>query len=212
MIKGSLRRRGVGALELVAMDLKARGMYLCRTLSYKGAEFDVLEVPLEDSMMDMYKRAAEFWIDLREKLLGGLALQDNEKPQSIRLWCQYWACHQRFFRHMCMSAKVPAVIKLCQQALTEDKCIVIGLQSTGEARTEEAVAEHGTELVDFISGPRELLLKFVDKYYPFPEKPESLLGEDAVNELQRKRHSATTSVSFKGRIRKAVKYEEESES
>ena len=29
--------RGVGALELVAMDMKARGMYVCRTLSFAGA-------------------------------------------------------------------------------------------------------------------------------------------------------------------------------
>ena len=29
--------RGVGALELVAMDMKARGMFVCRTLSFKGA-------------------------------------------------------------------------------------------------------------------------------------------------------------------------------
>lgn len=28
--------RGVGALEMVAMDMKARGMYVCRTLSFKG--------------------------------------------------------------------------------------------------------------------------------------------------------------------------------
>lgn len=42
---------------------------------------------------------------------------------------------------MCMSAKVPAVVKICHQALREDKCVVIGLQSTGEARTEEAVAK-----------------------------------------------------------------------
>ncbi|KAK1365814.1 putative Zinc finger, RING/FYVE/PHD-type, protein strawberry notch [Heracleum sosnowskyi] len=209
---GSLGKGGVGVLELVAMDLKARGMYLCRTLSYKGAEFDVLEVPLEDSMMDMYKRAAEFWIELREKLLDELALNTNiEKPQCSPIWRLYWAYHQRFFRHMCMSAKVSAVVKLCQKALTEDKCIVIGLQSTGEARTEEAVAKNGTELVDFISGPRELLLKFVDEYYPLPEKPESLSGDDKVKELQRKRHSATAAVSCKGRPRKAVKYQEESE-
>lgn len=43
---------------------------------------------------------------------------------------------------MCVSAKVPALVKLCLQALSEDKCIVIGLQSTGEARTEEAVAKY----------------------------------------------------------------------
>lgn len=29
--------RGVGALEMVAMDMKARGMYVCRTLSFAGA-------------------------------------------------------------------------------------------------------------------------------------------------------------------------------
>ena len=28
--------RGMGALELVAMDMKARGMYVCRTLSFAG--------------------------------------------------------------------------------------------------------------------------------------------------------------------------------
>jgi hypothetical protein len=32
--------------------------------------------------------------------------------------------------------------------------------------------EQGSELDDFISGPRELLLKFVEENYPLPEKPE----------------------------------------
>ena len=31
-----------------------RGMYVCRTLSYKGVEFEVVEAPLEDDMMVMY--------------------------------------------------------------------------------------------------------------------------------------------------------------
>ena len=33
--------RGVGAMELVAMDLKARGMLLARSLSYRGADFEI---------------------------------------------------------------------------------------------------------------------------------------------------------------------------
>lgn len=28
-----------------------RGMYLCRTLSYRGAEFEIVEAPLEAEMM-----------------------------------------------------------------------------------------------------------------------------------------------------------------
>lgn len=43
---------------------------------------------------------------------------------------------------MCMSAKVPETVRLAKQALMEDKCVVIGLQSTGEARTEEAVTKY----------------------------------------------------------------------
>ena len=43
---------------------------------------------------------------------------------------------------MCMSAKVPAAVRLAKQALEEEKCVVIGLQSTGEARTEEAVNKY----------------------------------------------------------------------
>jgi hypothetical protein len=49
---------------------------------------------------------------------------------------------QRFFRHLCMSAKVPSAVRLVKQALREDKCVVIGLQSTGEARTEDAVSKY----------------------------------------------------------------------
>lgn len=41
-----------------------------------------------------------------------------------------------------MSAKVPAVVRLTKQALLEEKCVVIGLQSTGEARTEETVTKY----------------------------------------------------------------------
>ncbi|KAH1238277.1 Protein FORGETTER 1 [Glycine max] len=203
---GALDRGGVGALELVAMDMKARGMYLCRTLSYEGAEFEVIEAPLEDKMMDMYKKAAEFWAELRVELLSASAFL-NDKPNSSQLWRLYWASHQRFFRHICMSAKVPAAVRLAKQALVEEKSVVIGLQSTGEARTEEAVTKYGSELDDFVSGPRELLLKFVEENYPLPEKPELLPGEDGVKELQRKRHSATPGVSVKGRVRKVAKWQ-----
>ncbi|KAI3456640.1 hypothetical protein Pfo_013303 [Paulownia fortunei] len=207
---GAMEKGGVGALELVAMDMKARGMYVCRTLSYKGAEFEVVEVPLEAKMMDMYGKAAEFWAELRVELLSASTFLASERPNSSQLWRLYWANHQRFFRHMCMSAKVPAVVRLSKQALVENKCVVIGLQSTGEARTEEAVTKYGLELDDFISGPRELLLKFVEENYPLPDKPEPL-PEESVKELQRKRHSATPDVSFAGRVRKVAKWDAESE-
>lgn len=142
----------------------------------------------------MYKKAAEFWTELRVEILTATAFLANEKPISSQVWRLYWASHQvsyilrswifdklctivpnfcscafrffkhiyqsfiafcfldmlqRFFRHMCMSAKVPAAVRLAKKALMEDKCVVIGLQSTGEARTEEAVTKYVGILIFF---------------------------------------------------------------
>ena len=33
---------GVGAMEIVAMDMKLRGMYIARQLSFQGIEFDTV--------------------------------------------------------------------------------------------------------------------------------------------------------------------------
>ncbi|XP_024532194.1 protein FORGETTER 1 [Selaginella moellendorffii] len=177
----ALEKRGVGALELVAMDMKARGMYVCRTLSFQGAEFEVVEVPLEAAMKDMYAKATRIWGDLRVEFMQASELLQDKKPLN-QLWRVFWANHQRFFRHMCMSAKVPAVVRLAKQALSEGNCVVIGLQSTGEARTEEAISKYGAELDDFVSGPKELLLKLVEDYYPLPQQCKDGSDNDALDE------------------------------
>ncbi|KAG6418926.1 hypothetical protein SASPL_121133 [Salvia splendens] len=91
---GAMDKGGVGAVELVAMDMKARGMYVCRTLSYKGVEFEVVEVPLEAKMMEMYEHAAKCWAHLRVELISAITILDNEKPSSSQVWRLYWASHQ----------------------------------------------------------------------------------------------------------------------
>lgn len=42
----------------------------------------------------MYKKAAEFWAELRVELLSASAFLSNEKPSSSQLWRLYWASHQ----------------------------------------------------------------------------------------------------------------------
>ena len=44
---------------------------------------------------------------------------------------------------MCLGAKVPAAIEVAKKALAEGKCVVIGLQSTGESRSDAYIAQHG---------------------------------------------------------------------
>lgn len=48
--------------------------------------------------------------------------------------------------------QVPAAVRMARAAVASGKCAVIGLQSTGEARTAGAVADRGEELDDFVSG------------------------------------------------------------
>ena len=49
---------------------------------------------------------------------------------------------------------MPALVRTAEKAIEDGKCVVIGLQSTGGARTQDVVAERGEELDDFVSGPR----------------------------------------------------------
>ena len=44
--------------------------------------------------------------------------------------------------------QVPTVIRLAKQSLQEGKCVVIGLQSTGEAHTERAVQDCIQEMIE----------------------------------------------------------------
>ena len=54
----------------------------------------------------------------------------------------------------CASLQIPCLVRMSKAALQEGKCVVIGLQSTGEARTADVVAERGEVLDDYVSGPR----------------------------------------------------------
>jgi hypothetical protein len=219
------------ALELVAMDMKAQGMFLCRTLSFAGAEFAVVEAPLDQVMATQYTIAAAMWNLVYREFMGaeediaviigvgggGKGGEDTKgEPSgsaphttaksggnnnnntatagydgsfvhkysssytalSKNRWRSFWGSHQRFFMHMCMAAKVPSVIAMAKDAVARNKAVVIGLQTTGEARTADIVAEKGFELEDFVSGPKELITRLVEEYYPLPPDPDVDSDED----------------------------------
>lgn len=49
---------------------------------------------------------------------------------------------------------------MAQAAVAAGKCAVVGLQSTGEARTRDVVEEKGEELDDFVSGEASIRCQF----------------------------------------------------
>ena len=50
----AVERRGVGAMELVAMDMKLRGTYIARQLSFHGVQFKVETVPIDTKFRSIY--------------------------------------------------------------------------------------------------------------------------------------------------------------
>ena len=259
----ALERRGVGALELLAMEMKRMGLYVCRTLSYEGANFSTTQDALSDEQRALYDRAAAFVQLLRTELLereaavetqaaaaaqvaqqraearaqqqtvggarerggtvgassagskrkkaaaglsdsddsesswdtedekGGLAVGSRQESAAARLltgrsrWRYFWGQHQRFFMSLCAAMKVPIVVKVTQRALAQHKCVVIGLQSTGEASTKQVIEDKESkdggsssggdkELDDFISAPAIVLERLIIKTFPMLPKPRSL--------------------------------------
>ena len=64
----AIEQRGVGAMELVAMDMKLRGMYIARQLSFSGVLFSILDVPLTDEYLQTYDRSVQL-VKFEEELL-----------------------------------------------------------------------------------------------------------------------------------------------
>lgn len=176
----AVERRGVGAMEIVAMDMKLRGMYIARQLSFTGVTFKIDEVPLTQEYINMYNKSVRLWVSARERFQQAANLMDAEQRMKKSMWGQFWSAHQRFFKYLCIASKVRRVVQLAREEVQNGKCVVIGLQSTGEARTLEALEEGGGELNDFVSTAKGVLQSLIEKHFPAPDRQKlySLLGID----------------------------------
>ncbi|XP_061162410.1 protein strawberry notch homolog 1-like [Saccostrea echinata] len=177
----AVEKRGVGAMELVAMDMKLRGMYIARQLSFKGVTFKIEEIPLAKDFIKVYNDSVKMWVTARERFSRAAELMDAEQRMKKSMWGQFWSAHQRFFKYLCISAKVNHCVELAREAIKTGKCVVIGLQSTGEARTLEQLEEQGGELTDFVSTAKGVFQTLVEKHFPAPDRRKTLdifgLGE-----------------------------------
>ncbi|PND71788.1 strawberry notch-like NTP hydrolase domain-containing protein, partial [Escherichia coli] len=56
-----IRKGGIAAMELVARDLKATGLYMARALSFAGVEYDILKHALTPDQIKIYDTYADAW-------------------------------------------------------------------------------------------------------------------------------------------------------
>lgn len=69
-----------------------------------------MESELEEPLKTQYSAAARMWSQIRREFLYAVEQASCEEEggpkKGAMLWRFFWAAQQRFFRHLCMAAKV----------------------------------------------------------------------------------------------------------
>lgn len=178
----AIKKRGVGAMELVAMEMKQRGTYIARQLSFQGVSFKIVEVHISDRFVKLYNECVRLWVKTREYFHEALELLNNDQAKYNKTaWGQYWSTHQRFFKYICISTKVAYAVELSLEAVEKGKSVVIGLQSTGEAKTLEQLESRGWELTEFVSTAKGVFQKLIESHFPNPDNSDTWSGSDEMS-------------------------------
>ena len=189
---------GVAAMEVVARDLKALGLYQARALSYEGIEVDILEHPLTPEQRRIYDAYAGAFKVIHANLQDALeatgimqgeeTLNRNAKSAALSA---FEGAKQRFFGHLLCAMKCPSLIRAVEADLDAGRSAVIQLVSTGEALMERRIAEIPPSEWDDLSidlTPREYVLDFLAHAFPvqlqepFTDDEGNLMSRPAVDE------------------------------
>ena len=61
------------------------------------------------------------WNFAREKFAAAAELFNADARLKKYMWGQFWGAHQRFFKYLCLSAKVKATVKIAKEAIKNGK-------------------------------------------------------------------------------------------
>jgi hypothetical protein len=167
---------GVAAMEVLARDLKALGLYAARSLSYEGVEYELIEHRLTTEQIRIYDAYAGAFSIIHNNLdaamraanitgeTGTLNAQAKSAARSA-----FESAKQRFFGHLLTSMKTPSLIRSVHRDLEVGHAAVIQILSTGEALMERRLAAIPTEDWDDVQvdiTPREYVLDYLAHSFP----------------------------------------------
>ena len=167
---------GVAAMEVLARDLRALGLYTARSLSYDGVEYELVEHQLTPEQARIYDAYAGAFAIIHNHLDAAMQAANitgdsgtlNRQAKSAAR-SAFESAKQRFFGHLLTSMKTPTLIRSIEQDLADGHSAVIQIVSTGEALMERRLAEIPTEewndvRVDIT--PREYVLDYLAHSFP----------------------------------------------
>jgi hypothetical protein len=167
---------GVAAMEVLARDLKALGLYAARSLSYEGIEYELVEHQLTPEQTGIYDAYAGAFAVIHNNLDAAMQAANitgdsgtlNRQAKSAAR-SAFESAKLRFFGHLLTSMKTPTLIRSIEQDLADGHAAVIQIVSTGEALMARRLAEIPTEewndvRVDIT--PREYVLDYLAHSFP----------------------------------------------
>ena len=167
---------GVAAMEVLARDLRALGLYTARSLSYDGVEYELVEHALTPEQTRIYDVYAGAFTIIHNHLDAAMQAANitgsdgtlNRQAKSAAR-SAFESAKQRFFGHLLTSMKTPTLIRSIEQDLADGHAAVIQIVSTGEALMERRLAEIPTDewndvRVDIT--PREYVLDYLAHSFP----------------------------------------------
>src|SRR5258708_373890 len=167
---------GGAAMEVLARDLKALGLYAARSLSYEGIEYELLEHQLTPEQVRIYDAYAGAFQVIHNNLNAALQAANvtgetgtlNRQAKSAAR-SAFESAKQRFFNHLITAMKTPALIAAVERDLEAGHAAIIQIVSTGEALMERRLAEIPTEEwgdVQVDITPREYVLDYLAHSFP----------------------------------------------
>jgi hypothetical protein len=179
-----IREGGIAAMELVARDLKASGLYLSRALSFAGVEYDILQHDLTDDQIGIYDQYSEAWSIIHrnmEEALGHTGIVDPLEDETLNSQAKaaarsrFESAKQRFFGQILLSMKLPSLFPAIDAHLKDSESAVIQLVSTAEAILDRRLADldpEEREALDVDLSPRELCIDYLRRAFPTRQMEE----------------------------------------
>ena len=89
----------VRASEIFATDMKKRGQYLARTLSFEACSYRIEKAPLKDEFKALHRQCCDIWAKLYELFDDAINAGIVSKKE---IWGPFWGGFQRFFKNLCI--------------------------------------------------------------------------------------------------------------
>ncbi len=162
---------GIAAMELVARDMKAMGVYLARSISYDGVEYTQLQHKLTPDQKYMYNTMSEGWQVVLQNFDKAMQITGSAKSSQVkRARGQIYGSMQQFYNQVLSSMSMPSVISDIEKELAAGHSCVIQIVNTNEAAQDRAVSESkergDTDLENLDITPRQLITGYVQNAFP----------------------------------------------